>query len=112
MEASWILLSIYCFICTMLIGLFFNGLRPRDEEVWTAEILHEFRGGFVDSRGLRVFLGGGCFFIMLYSLQRKKTSYFSVEQVFLTKPSSSPGEIQISPERESEMEQKIQREGG
>lgn len=51
---------------------------------------------------------------MLYSLRRKNTSYFSVEQVFLTKPSNSPGVIQIAPEREreGEMEKKIQREGG
>lgn len=39
---------------------------------------------------------------MLYSLRRKNTSYFSVEQVFLTKPSNSPGVIQIAPERERE----------
>lgn len=53
-------------------------------------------------------------FIMLYSLRRKNMSFFSVEQVFLTKPSNSPGVIQIAPEREGEgeIEKKIQREGG
>lgn len=59
----------------------------------------------MDSKGLGfffllVFFFGIEIFIMLYSLRRKNTSYFSVEQVFLTKPSNSPGVIQIAPERE------------